>query len=734
MIQDTKGCLNNLLVNLVQPTAIDATITAISTIQCNNATALGSVTVNATGGTGALFYALDGNVSSQATGTFNNLTVGNHTVTVSDISGCTRMVSFQITRPSALSVTTISQANVTCNGSNNGSIAILGNGGTPNYSYQLDNSISQTSNTFTGIAPGSHTVTLSDANGCSSSLPFAITQPTIALTATAATPIAVRCNGGADGSLLINATGGTSPYTYNSNGSAFQPNNVFSNLHAGTYTLTVRDANGCSFALTSTVNEPALVEQGTVTVSNVKCYNSADGGFTINANGGFAPYRYSVQGSSFATNNIFTGLAAGTYDVIIKDFNLCTALAIVNIAQPPVLNAALSSVGNISCIGSFGSLYVTATGGTPVYQFSIDSGVYQNQNNFSNLTAGTHTVTVRDANTCTSTITANIIVANQLVVNAYADKTEICSNECANLLASGNNGTGNYVYDWTGVGVGAVRQVCPTTTTTYICVITDASGCTNTTSVTVAVNTAPQPVIIGAQAICTGSNALLTATGGSFTSYRWSNGQSTSFVYTNLIGLYAVTVTDAKGCRGSSSIAIAAYPLPLANAGSDISVYPNESFQLNASGAGANGTYLWTSGNNLSSTTIPNPTGVNLTETRSYTVIVTDEHGCTAADVVRVILEDQLSCLKTDEGITPNGDGMNETWVIDCLKYFPANQVEIYNRWGQQVFVEKNYRNLYEGKLENGTALPDGTYYYIVKVFNTDTPKTLYKGTLTILR
>ena len=100
---------------------------------------------------------------------------------------------------------------------------------------------------------------------------------------------------------------------------------------------------------------------------------------------------------------------------------------------------------------------------------------------------------------------------------------------------------------------------------------------------------------------------------------------------------------------------------------------------------------------------------------------------------MRVTVENQLSCLKPDEGVTPNGDAINDVWVIECLQYFPDNQVEIYNRWGQQVFLEKGYTNKYDGTINGGT-LPDGTYYYIVKIFNTDAPRNVYKGTLTILR
>jgi gliding motility-associated-like protein len=662
------------------------------------------------------------------------LQAGQHSVLVRDANGCTKTQQFSIAQPAILDITLISPSNITCTGAANGGITALGIGGTPAYQFAIDGSTSfSTVGTFTGIAAGPHSITIRDANGCITNKNFTLTQPLAAVTAILGTPTNVKCFGGANGQIIVNPTGGTEPYAYlftPSGTGNFGTNNVFNGLTAGTYTVTVRDANGCTSSVSTPITEPALLETSIVSTQNILCAGGTTGSFSITGVGGEAPYRYSVGGSAFTTNNVFTNQAAGSIPVIVKDKNNCFTNAIVNLTEPTPLVATIANVENIGCPTRLGSVTLTANGGTAPYTYGTSLPL-QTQNTIANLAAGTYTVTISDTHACTQTVQTTITAASQLVVNVSSNRVDICEGQAATLTAMGNNGSGKYTYDWgTTIGAGTPVSVSPTATTIYNVTITDASGCTNTGAIQVLVNAKPTIILTGANAICAGQTATLVATGGD--TYQWSNGAVIDQISVTQAGIYNVIATSAKGCTASKTAALQVRALPIANAGVDLEVYLNEPFTLDASGAGTNGSYNWVANTGLLQTNIPNPSGAIATAT-TYVVTVTDVHGCTNTDEVLVELRDELGCLNSTEGITPNDDGFNDEWLIPCLEFYPENTLEIFNRWGQPVYTYRNYYNQFTG-FSNGTNLPDGTYYYIVNLNNPNLKRSVYKGTITIIR
>ena len=174
--------------------------------------------------------------------------------------------------------------------------------------------------------------------------------------------------------------------------------------------------------------------------------------------------------------------------------------------------------------------------------------------------------------------------------------------------------------------------------------------------------------------------------------------------------------------------------VPNAYAGSDFTSYPGAEFQLNATGGD---TYIWSQptpgvDNTISNISVSNPTG-HINATQVYTVTVTDSNNCTASDQITIILGEALECLGQSEGMTPNNDGVNDTWTIGCLRYFD-NKVEIFNRWGQTVFKADDYSEGWDA-VNNGLPLPDGTYYYVIIIYPKGNPTgVIYKGNLTIMR
>jgi large repetitive protein len=164
------------------------------------------------------------------------------------------------------------------------------------------------------------------------------------------------------------------------------------------------------------------------------------------------------------------------------------------------------------------------------------------------------------------------------------------------------------------------------------------------------------------------------------------------------------------------------------DAGSNQRVYVGEQFTLSANSPSSGLDYTWTPATQLTAPTFATTNGQINTAT-TFTVRFKDSFGCENTDEVTVELRDELECLDASEGMTPNDDAINDTWTIDCLKYYPDNRVEIYNRWGQLVFKADNYSNDFAA-----TNVPDGTYYYVIKIFGTSLKVNTYKGTLTIIR
>jgi gliding motility-associated-like protein len=272
----------------------------------------------------------------------------------------------------------------------------------------------------------------------------------------------------------------------------------------------------------------------------------------------------------------------------------------------------------------------------------------------------------------------------------------------------------------------------------YTVVASNSSGCTGSATVNIVMKPLPIVDIQAINEFCKGKTVLMQANGGNIASYTWSGGGTNITKTTTEGGTYTVTVRGTNGCTNTDTHVLVQNPLPTPNAGADFSAYPGAPFQLNATGGGD---YQWsqpTSGtsNTLSNLTDYNPTGV-IYETQTYNIIVTDAKGCTASDQITITLGEVLECLGQSEGITPNGDGYNDTWSIGCLAYF-KNKVQIFNRWGQPLFSAQDYGHpgvpVWEAT-ENGVPVPDGTYYYIITITTKDTNKpSVYKGNVTIIR
>jgi hypothetical protein len=312
--ENTCNDAYNLDITVIGASAVSVNALISQQPSCNSSN--GIVQLQTTGNSGPYAYSIANGVA-QTSETFTNLGVGNYTYTVFDNQGCAVSGSFTITATTTITADVVQTATIACAGLQTASLVVTPSGGAAPYSFAIDNGSIQASHTFNNLSAGTHTITVIDANGCYTLLTQIVTQPSPL--SVNMIPTMISCNGANDGALNCQVSGGISPYMYAINGGAVTSNAVFSNLPAGSYTLTALDANGCQQGFTSAIIEPtALSLTASTTVSN-----GNDGTIALAASGGNSPYTYSMNGQTFYSGSFFAGLAVGTYTCYVKDNNGC---------------------------------------------------------------------------------------------------------------------------------------------------------------------------------------------------------------------------------------------------------------------------------------------------------------------------------------------------------------------------------------------------------------------------
>lgn len=462
-----------------------------------------------------------------------------------------------------------------------------------------------------------------------------------------------------NGSFNVNASGGTGPYQYSRTANVFQPSNAFTGLQGGNYTITVRDANGCTGTVSVTVTATASTPATSLSniVPNTSCASPFNGGFTGNISGGVAPYTFSISGPNgfsqngtapFAGSVPYTGLEAGTYNGTVTGSNGCSATtsAVIPNNAASILVTQQSVTPRTSCSTNNGALTVVATGGTAPYAYSIP-GSNNQTGTFTGLAAATYTVTAVASSGCSGTV--SVTVANNTpVINASLNNivaNTSCSAANGSVTINVTGGASPYNYALSNGAQGALNPnpltVGSLAAATYTVTVTDANGCSGTGSGTVA-NNAPSVTVtqnsVTPSTACGTGNGALTVTGSNGVSpytYSISGGSNQTGTFSSLAGgTYVVTVVASNGCSGTLSVSVPnnAPTLNLQVTGSNPNTSctsPNGSLTVSATGGTAQYSY-----NNGSSV---NQTGsFNNLSAGNLTITATDANGCTGTVAANV--------------------------------------------------------------------------------------------------
>lgn len=695
----------------------------------------GRITVSASNGTAPYEFFVNGNSLGPGNNTSGNLMAGNYTVSVKDANGLTATTNVTIGDLPGPTIQNVNLIPATCAG-NDGKITITPAGGTPPYTFSIDNINFQTSNVFTNVSPGLKVCVVKDVNDCGTGTLRELIKncPIFITTITPAT-----C-GNADGMIVITLgnTFGVAIREYSLDGINFQSSNTFDNLVANNYIVTLRDELGTIYTVIANVTTNCVTATLAVTVNNTTC-GIANGTITATASNGTPPYQFSLDGINFQPANIFSNLAAGNYIVSMKDFNgtLKTAPAVINNSAAPALNFQVTPA---SCLNNDGVINLNGTNGTAPLQFNIDGNAFTSNPVFANIVSGIHTCIVKDANGCTDTKPVTIAMNDNLSLQPVLP-VSFCEgkNRQLNIVTNGNS------FKWSpSIGLNndqiANPVASPATSSTYT-VEVKLGVCTKTEQVVVTVDKAPVPDAGQGTAVCPGQSAQLNGTGGSV--YQWTpstyldNAQAASPAVVKPASsiTYTLTVTDNKGCSSltDSKVTVTVASSPVVYAGKDTSVGFNQPFQLHALDVNNIGftRYEWSPPYGLNDYQVNDPVAT-LDRDIVYKVTAFTPGGCEGSDEIKISVYNKAE-IYVPSAFTPGTDGRN-----DLLKAVPVglkkfNYFIVYNRWGNQVFYTVDPTKGWNGT-SNQITVPTGVYVWIAQGIDDKGNQIRRKGTVTLIR
>lgn len=701
-------------------------------ISCNGLSD-GSISAYIIGGTPE--YTISWSIAGNDT-IIENLFAGTYAITVNDINGCTFIDSTEIIEPAELSISVINYSDVTCYGECNGSATVQAIGGTAPFTYEWDGS-TETGQSVSSLCAGIIGITATDIKGCFSTENITINEPG-EIIGTFSNITQVSCGGGNEGTATINVTGGTSPYSYVwdgiSNIIAPQYTQTAVNLVGDLYIVSVTDFNGCIDTSMIEIVDTSNLDPNITNISDATCFGNCNGSATLIISGGTPEYH--PQWSTGDTTITVSNLCAGMHFVTITDDELCSRIRIAEIGSPEAISVS-HEIKSITCNGECDAeLTLHASGGTPPFTYHWISLQTPSTDSISTgLCEGNYIANVQDSNGCLYFMSDSMqIIAPSIISTSYITDLTTCENSTndggINLSVSG--GIPPYTYLWLPDSI-TTQDLNNIPSGYYSVTVTDDADCIINID-SIAVNAS---IIIVADAgpdtsICLGQSVQLFGYGAD--TLLWSptellSDSTSAFPIVSPTDSTMFILTARNICYDTDTIMVNIYPLLNIEASDDVEIYYDDVANLSVDGGDEFTTYYWTPSTGLSDTTIYDPEA-QPEETTLYYVFTTNQYGCVQHDSVLVSI---IPRIKFPTGFTPNGDGINDTWIIDYLDYYPEIEVEIFNRWGESIWYSKGYNEPWDGTTTKGKVLPMGTYYYIINV-NNEYEKHVISGPVTIMK
>lgn len=705
VVTDDNNCTATASYTLTEPNVLGQS-GAITDVDCKD-NLTGDIQVETFGGTPQYDYLWD---SGETTEDLSNVGAGNHILTITDSKGCQTVSNYPVNEPADyLSLTLDNFVDVDCHGSLTGSINISTSGGNVSggYSYNwADLSgvlLPMQSEDLANIGAETYTLVVTDSKGCTDTITQVISEPFASLSST---PVRtdILCFGESTGSVDPGIAGGTPAYTYAwSNGTSAS---ILTGVPAGTYGLTVTDAEGCTDTYTYNLSEPIAALNLTLTGVDILCFGASTGEVNSAVTGGTETYSYLWTSGSEITSNI-NDLPIGLYELTVTDANGCTIVDDVTLIQPTAAMTLSTVVTDIDCHGNNnGVVDLTIQGGTGPYikEWSNGSSIIlaDTTQDIMNQYADSYTVLVTDNHGCIDSITSIISEPQDpLQITGIIDDANCFQLNDGGVDATVFGGTFPYTYSWSNGPV--TEDITGVVAATYTLTATDFNLCVQSMDFTIdEPNAALVVTTIVKDVLCNGGVdgevQTLVQGGTAPYNYNWLNGLTTPDLIPIAAGIYSVTVTDAQGCTAFTGATVG-QPTPLVANFTAIDAtcygYNDGSIEMLISGGIAPYNFDWGNQNSIFITNQGEILDTLVAE--EYFIRVRDDNGCIVEQIVTV---------------GQPAPFVSEVVVIDALCYDGADgSIDVTITGGTSP-----YNSVWSNGLltEDVTGLLTGTYTYVI--------------------
>lgn len=548
-VKDAQGCGNTTFVFL-ESTPITA---SLATLQPQCGQSGGMIEVAAQGGAQPYQYARNGG-AFQSDPLFSELASGQYLISIKDANGCVKGEIISLTGSGNFSYA-VEPTPPSCANSADGSVLIFVEGGAPPYQFSIDGLFYQTGNLVQFLPAGYITVYIKDANDCIGNISVLMEAPTDMTVSV--NPTDPTC-GQADGKIAVVPDGAGAPFLYSINGGPFQADSIFTGLTGGNYDITVKNTAGCTAAVTVEMFSTTEMTFQVVT-QDPDCHDAITGKITVlNVTGGTPPYQYSLnQNEIFQSLPTFTQLAAGFYEILVKDANGCLDYQdlTLNNPQPIGFTAFISQPG---CTVANGAVMVEITQGAGPFTFELN-GQSQPENVFTALAAGNYVLKVKSATGCTMTQNLTLFPQADLSLSWQLMQPTCYGSSDGTIAVSASGGTPPYQYSLDGFNFIPNPVFTFLTGGLYSVYVKDNGGCIDTANVQLSAEISLTFNVINPT--CTQADGSITVeVSGGAAPYTYSIDEinySAANVFNGLLaGYYFITVQDANNCATSNSVSL----------------------------------------------------------------------------------------------------------------------------------------------------------------------------------